>query len=79
MGSRSDYWTQALKNINTLMLVLIVFSPGFTSRKDPIPAHISYIKKAHICREQVYLLKAWVKEIDPPINSKCLQLNTSVM
>jgi hypothetical protein len=44
-----------------------------------VPANISYIKRKKAGEEEVYLLNAWVKDIEPPINSKCFALDESVI
>ena len=81
MGSYSVNWPQALRNITVLLSVLIVLSPGIISGIQGIPADISHIKRTRPQdgEPQVYLLKAWVKDIEPPITSKYFQFKTSVM
>jgi hypothetical protein len=79
--SHSDHWPQALKNKYATVGSNCFVSPGITNGVQAIPANISHIKRSRLQdgKQQVYLLYAWVKDIEPPIDSKYLQLNTSVM
>jgi hypothetical protein len=49
----------------------VTTSLGITAVPGMVPANISYIKRKRTTEEEVYLLKAWVKDIEPPIHSKC--------
>jgi hypothetical protein len=51
--------------------VYFVVLPGINAMPGVLTANISYIKRKRTTgNEQVYLLKAWVKDIEPPISSK---------
>jgi hypothetical protein len=64
-----------------LVLIVLTLSPGITTAVQVIPKDISYLKRKRMQtgEQQVYLLKAWVKDIEPPINSKYFLLNKYIM
>ncbi|XP_023713867.1 uncharacterized protein LOC111867891 isoform X3 [Cryptotermes secundus] len=46
-----------------------MFASGITAVSGMVPANISYIKRKRTNEKEVYLLKAWVKDIEPPIHN----------
>jgi hypothetical protein len=56
-------------------------SPGIISGIQGIPTDIAHMKRMRLQdgEQQIYLLKAWVKDIEPPITCKYFQFSTSVM
>jgi hypothetical protein len=57
----------------------VTTSLGITAVPGMVPANISYIKRKRTKEKGVYLLKAWVKDIEPPIHSKCFPLDKFVI
>jgi hypothetical protein len=57
----------------------VTTSLGITAVPGMVPANISYIKRKKTGEKEVYLLNAWVKDIEPPINSKCFALDESII
>jgi hypothetical protein len=60
--------------------VYFTILPGINTASGILPVNISYIKRRRTRKnELLYLLKAWVKDIEPPIHSKYFPSNESKM
>jgi hypothetical protein len=60
--------------INYTCTDFVTTSPGITAVPGMVPANISYIKRMNAGEKEVYLLNAWLKDIEPPINGKCFAI-----
>jgi hypothetical protein len=75
--SETDIFT--VLNMNYSYTDFVTTSLGITAVPGMVPASISFIKRKRTTEKEVYLLKAWVKDIEPPVHSKCFSLDKSVI